>query len=210
MIKTPWSLLLTAIFLATTVLCSVHLAQSRGTSTARPGRSPHAAHDGPVATTVHVNHLVMSLAMLLMVWRPVGTVGTWVQVTIFAFFGVLMLLGLPTVRGIGERIGTAGHVALTAAMIWMLLAMPLLMGHAVGSSGDAHAGHHGGGSDGAAAMDMIPTPAWASGVNWAAVVLSAVVSAWWLGRLLGHPAHRVHSACHLLMGAGMALMLALM
>lgn len=43
-----------------------------------------------------------------------------------------------------------------------------------------------------------------------AVVLSAVITTWWLVRLLRYPGHRAHSACHLLMAAGMALMLALM
>ncbi|MGP5597345.1 DUF5134 domain-containing protein, partial [Brachybacterium alimentarium] len=81
-----------------------------------------------------MNHLVMSLAMLLMVWRPVGTAGTWIQVALFALFGVVMLLGLPTVHAVGERVAVVSHVMLNAAMIWMLLAMPLLMGHDMGGS----------------------------------------------------------------------------
>ncbi|MFJ6044881.1 DUF5134 domain-containing protein [Brachybacterium paraconglomeratum] len=163
-----------------------------------------------MATAVHVNHLVMSLAMLLMVWRPVGTAGTWIQVALFALFTVVMLLGLPTVHGVSERVGVVNHVVLNSVMIWMLLAMPLLMGHAMGGSADAHAGHHGGGTGDEMAMEMAPAPAWAEAVNWGAVVLSAVITTWWLVRLLRDPGHRAHSACHLLMAAGMALMLALM
>ncbi|MGP5099887.1 DUF5134 domain-containing protein, partial [Brachybacterium alimentarium] len=128
-----------------------------------------------------MNHLVMSLAMLLMVWRPVGTAGTWMQVAIFALFDILMLIGLPSVRSAAERVGLASHAVLNAAMIWMLLAMPLLMGHSMGGSADAHATHHGGGSGDA--MEMTPTPTWATGANWVTVVLSAVIAAWWLGRL---------------------------
>lgn len=208
MIETPWSFVLTAIFLVTAVLCALHLTQSRSASAAATVGSVHAAHHGPIATAVHVNHLVMSLAMLLMVWRPVGTAGTWVQVTTFALFGVLMLIGLPSVLRTVDRVGLASHVVLNAAMIWMLLAMPLLMGHAMGSSTDAHAAHHGSGD--AMAVVMTPTPGWVAVVNWVAVVLSAVVAVWWLERLFRAPSHRVHSACHLLMAAGMALMLPLM
>lgn len=209
-IESPWSFVLTAIFLATAVLCALHLAQSRRASAAVTTGSVHASHHGPIAAAVHMNHLVMSLAMLLMVWRPVGTAGTWIQVAIFALFGAVMLLGLPAVHAVGERVGVVSHVVLNAAMIWMLLAMPLLMGHAMGGPADAHAGHHGGGGGDEMATEMAPTPAWAAGVNWGAIVLSAVVAAWWLVRLFRDPAHRAHSACHLLMAAGMALMLALM
>nr|WP_281392021.1 DUF5134 domain-containing protein [Brachybacterium halotolerans] len=170
----------------------------------------HAAHQGPVATAVHVNHLVMSLAMLLMVWRPVGQVGTWVQVIIFSVFGVLMLAGLPSVHGWVERVGVFTHLVLNAAMVWMLLAMPLLMGHAMDMSSDEHAAHHGGGSMDSMPMQMTPAPAWATTVNWVAVSLSFVVAVWWLVRILRERGHRVHAACHLLMAAGMALMLALM
>lgn len=208
MIESPWSFVLTAIFLVTAALCALHLAQSRRASAAVTTGSVHASHHGPVATAVHVNHLVMSLAMLLMVWRPVGTAGTWIQVALFALFGAVMLLGLPAVHGVSERVGVVSHVVLNAAMIWMLLAMPLLMGHAMGGSADAHAGHHG--SGGGDEMEKAPTPTWAEVVNWGAVVFSAVVAAWWLVRLYRDPAHRAHSACHLLMAAGMALMLALM
>ncbi|WP_341855291.1 DUF5134 domain-containing protein [Brachybacterium sp. GPGPB12] len=210
MIESPWSFVLTAIFLATAVFCAVHLAQSRGASAAVITGSVHSSHHGPVATAVHVNHLVMSLAILLMVWRPVGTAGTWIQVALFALFTVVILLGLPTVHGVSERVGVVNHVVLNSVMIWILLAMPLLMGHAMGGSADAHAGHHGGGTGDEMAMEMAPAPAWAEAVNWGAVVLSAVITTWWLVRLLRDPGHRAHSACHLLMAAGMALMLALM
>ncbi|UEJ82794.1 DUF5134 domain-containing protein [Brachybacterium halotolerans subsp. kimchii] len=208
MIEAPYSVLLSVIFVATAVICVLHLAQARGAVSAADPH--HAAHQGPVATAVHVNHLIMSLAMLLMVWRPVGQVGTWVQVIIFSVFGVLMLAGLPSVHGWIERVGVLTHLVLNAAMVWMLLAMPLLMGHSMEMSSDEHAAHHGGGSMGSMPMQMTPTPAWASTVNWVAVGLSFVVAVWWLVRLLRERGHRVHAACHLLMAAGMALMLALM
>ena len=209
MFDASWSLVMTAVFLTTAVLCGLHLAQSARPAAPLPGSAAHAAHRGPVATTVHVNHLVMSLAMLLMVWRPVGGAGTWAQVAIFVLFTLLMLVGLPTLQGLPTRAGLLSHVVLNAAMIWMLLAMPLLMGHAEHGGADEHAAHHGGAGT-AAAVAAAPVPAWAATVNGAAVVLSALVAVWWLGRLLRERGHRVHSACHLLMGGGMALMLALM
>ena len=66
------------------------------------------------------------------------------------------------------------------------------------------------GAETAAAVAVLPVPAWATTVNAAAMALSALVALWWLGRLLRESEHRAHSACHLLMGGGMALMLALM
>lgn len=207
-IETPWSFALTAIFLATAVLCALQLAHSRdasaGDSRARSRR------DGAISTAVHLNHLVMSLAMLLMVWLPVGAVGTWVQVVIFALFGLLMLSGLPSEASANARIGLSSHVLLNVAMIWMLLAMPLLMGHARGDSDGANAAHHGDVPDDAMAMETLAPPAWASGVNYAAVALSALIALWWTTRLLREPGHRLHTACHLLMAGGMYLMLALM
>ena len=209
MFDASWSLVMTVVFLATAVLCGLHLARSARPVTPLSGSAAHAAHSGPVATTVHVNHLVMSLAMLLMVWRPVGSAGTWAQVAIFGLFALLMLMGLPTLPGVLARVGLLSHVVLNASMIWMLLAMPLLMGHAEHGGTDEHAAHHAG-AETAAAVAVLPVPAWATTVNAAAMALSALVALWWLGRLLRESEHRAHSACHLLMGGGMALMLALM
>jgi hypothetical protein len=218
MIETPWSVVLTVIFVFIAVICVIHLAHSRRPvpiGVDHPGHDgadavhADAAHSGPVAAAVHVDHLVMSLAMVLMVWHPVAVVGTWVQVVIFAAFAALMLWGLPALHTAADRIGSVGHVLLNAAMIWMLLAMPLLMGHPMSGSGDPHAGHHGGSMD-SMPMEMTPTPVWATAVNWAAVVVSAVVALWWLVHLIRDRGHRLHAVCHLLMGAGMAIMLALM
>src|SRR5699024_12418534 len=96
-----------------------------------------------------------------------------------------------------------------SSMLWMLLAMPLLMGHAEHGGMDEHAAHPAG-AETAPSVAVMPVPAWATTVNAAAVALSALVALWWLGRLLRESEHRVHSACHLLMGGGRALLLALM
>lgn len=207
-IETPWSFALTAIFLATAILCALHLAQTRGAAAAP--MNPHARHESAISTAVHVNHLVMSLAMLLMVWRPVGTAGTWVQVAIFTLFGALMLSGIFAEVSVSERISLSSHTSLNVTMIWMLLAMPMLMAHPRDGSGDVHAAHHGGASADPASIQTVTAPAWASGVNWAAIGVSGLVAVWWAVRLLREPGHRVHAACHLLMAAGMSLMLALM
>ena len=208
MIETPWSFALPAIFLATAILCALHLAQTRGAAAAP--MNPHARHESAISTAVHVNHLVMSLAMLLMVWRPVGTAGTWVQVAIFTLFGALMLSGIFAEVSVSERISLSRHTSLNVTMIWMLLAMPMLMAHPRDGSGDVHAAHHGGASADPASIPPVTAPAWASGASWAAIGVSGLVAVWWAVRLLREPGHRVHAACHLLMAAGMSLMLALM
>lgn len=206
MFTLPWSLALSAIFVVTGAVCVLHLAQSL-----RPATEPLGdhGHGGPVAVTVHVDHLVMSLAMLLMIWRPVGSVGTWAQIVVFAAFAVLLLVALLRAHGAAHRVDLAGHAALNAAMVWMLGTMPLLMGRSASASSDPHAAHHGG-SMGSMAMQPTPTPAWASVGTGIAIAICVLVALWWLVRLARDRGHRLHAGCHLLMGAGMALMLALM
>lgn len=106
--------------------------------------------------------------------------------------------------GASQRISLLAHAVLNGAMIWMLLAMPLLM------AGDSVAGgmsgpHHGGD---AAAMPT-GTPVWADAVNVSFVILSASSAGWWLLALLRRGRH-VHDACYAGMAAGMAVMLAIM
>src|SRR5699024_7586393 len=98
---------------------------------------------------VHSNHLVMSIGMIAMVWVSTGTIATWGQVAFFAVLTVVMIIGGVGLRGRTPRISLASHIVLNAAMVWMLLSMPLLMAHprddgAHGYSGrEGHAGRHG-------------------------------------------------------------------
>ncbi len=206
MFTLPWSPALSAVFVVTGVVCVLHLAQSLR---AVAGVHVHHDHDVPVGTAVHVDHLVMSLAMLLMIWRPVGTAGTWVQSVVFTAFAALMLVSVSRAHDAVQRVDLLGHVVLNAAMVWMLAAMPLLMGQPMSTPSDPHAAHHGGSMD-TMAMQLTPTPAWAAVANGVVIAISVLVALWWLVRLARDRGHRLHAGCHLLMGAGMASMLALM
>ena len=108
------------------------------------------------------------------------------------------------------RVGAAAYVGMNAAMIWMLAAMPLLMGPSESGEG-GHAGHAGHGGTAATVGTLVTdTPGWVSEVNVIAVVAMAGVTAWWLIRSIRSDGARVHHCCHALMGAGMGLMLAVM
>src|SRR5699024_472312 len=153
---------------------------------------------------------------------------TWGQVAFFAVLTVVMIIGGVGLRGRTPRISLASHIVLNAAMVWMLLAMPLLMAHPMDDSahgdagGEGHAGHngehaypahhvyhaHSGGSDMAQAMAQ--TPDWATAVNWVAIALSALAAVWWLLLLVRSRRIGIHTLCHAVMGLGMAGMLALM
>lgn len=200
------SWLLTAIFASTGVFCLVMWVGGR-----------HGGHgdgaDG--ARLVHANHALMSVAMLVMVWRPSGTAGSWVQVAVFAALGVALGVSAARTPDLLGRTSWISHLVLNAAMVWMLAAMPMLMGHAVaGSDGDAHAGHdhggHGSGGMDLGSMAGQSAPGWAAGVNGVAIAAGVVVAVWWLVQAATRPGHRLHSLCHALMGAGMAIMLAAM
>lgn len=78
-------------------------------------------------TIIEVNHLVMSVAMIFMIWVTVIDAVTWAQVTVFAIFALALLPVLLQQGEAAQRVSLAGHPILNAAMIWMLLAMPLLM-----------------------------------------------------------------------------------
>lgn len=194
------SLLFSAVFVTTAALSVWHIAADWTERRNDGGRG--------VSILVGVNHLVMSVCMLLMTWMPAGTVGTWTQVALFAVLAVGLLASACRAPSAALRIDLSGHVLLNGAMIWMLLAMPVLMGHMPGS-GSASAHHGNTGSDEAMAP-MAPAPDWMVSLNWAGVAVCSAIAVWWLAQVIIRTRHRVHALCHLLMSAGMALMLALM
>lgn len=154
---------------------------------------------------VHANHLVMSIGMVLMVWIDVGTVATWLEVGFFTVLAVIIVVGMVRAQGPASAIGLSSHLALNAAMVWMLLAMPLLMGHQM------HTGSgHGAGSEMAHGMAMAPTPDWVVAVNRVAITLSVLAAARWIVLLVRSRRVGLHTLCHAVMGLGMALMLVLM
>lgn len=197
MLTSPWDLILTVLFAVTGVWCAVDLIAHRSRSRAADGAvTPH--------TIVDINHLVMSAAMILMIWATVIDAVTWAQVAVFAIFALALLPGSFTTAGVTQRVSLAGHIALNAAMIWMLLAMPLLM--AGMSDGESSGSHHGGEATG---MPM-STPAWADVVNGIFVALSAVAALWWTVALFRSRGRHLHDVCYTGMAAGMAVMLVVM
>nr|WP_281376434.1 DUF5134 domain-containing protein [Actinomycetospora corticicola] len=191
-------------------------------------------------------HLLMSLAMLAMTWGVTGgptTPGAVLQILVFtvltAWFVRRVLLPPPGHR----RLVEGYHAAMCAAMVWMVAAMPQIMGTSM--SGDGGGGHHHGGSGPVATMVPVVTPGWVTGLTWAFAVVSLAAAASWLLRVVrpvvgrgcgpvpgGVPdagsgpvavatrpavmsvraaiAPRLDAGCHLLMSAGMAVMLLVM
>ncbi|WP_028936018.1 DUF5134 domain-containing protein [Pseudonocardia spinosispora] len=132
-------------------------------------------------------HLLMSLAMIGMVYGYAGPVADVVQIVGFGAFALYFLLrwvdGLRAHPSAAHGCRGAGHhFVMSAAMVWMVAAMPLLMGPMTSGSSGGHAGHAGhGGSDMGATMSMpaAPAPTWALGVSWAVIVLLVVGAGFW-------------------------------
>lgn len=201
MLASPWDLILTAVFVCTGLACLADLAARRG---ARSARGDGIGDE----ELIGIAHGVMSAAMILMLWVAVLDAVTWTQIALFAILALALALGIPRAHGAARRADLSGHILLSAAMIWMLAAMPLLMagaGAAGGSGAGGTAHHHGGGGGGPGA-----TPAWAEAVNLLFIALCAACALWWLYRLAAARGHRRHSASHALMAAGMGAMLWLM
>ena len=200
MLTSPWNLLLTLTFSFTALVCVGALIMHRSRSRA----SGAGMSDGEL---IDVNHAVMSVAMIAMTWVSVIDVLTWAQVALFAILTLGFLPGFSRAGSRAARFDLGSHIALNVAMIWMLLAMPLLMAGIMDhSAGSAHAGH---GAETGGDM-LMATPAWADIVNALFIALSAAAAFWWLARLLTRPTHRLHTLCHTAMAAGMSGMLVLM
>ncbi|MBD8539225.1 MULTISPECIES: DUF5134 domain-containing protein [unclassified Frigoribacterium] len=201
MIDYPWNIVLTIAFAFTFVVCVGDALVGRLRATDRRA----AITDGEL---VDVNHGVMSIAMIAMTWFFAMDVVTWAQVLLFVILGLSLVPPLLRASSRRGRTELVGHIALDAAMIWMLAAMPLLMAGAMSAAGGSiHAEHAG--ADAGADM-LMATPIWADVVNVLFVVVSAVAALWWLVQMFISRGHRVHLLCHVVMAAGMAWMLVLM
>jgi hypothetical protein len=199
MLGSPWDIVLTIAFSFTAVVCIGNLVSHRLRARSGPGGLSD-------EELIDINHGVMSIAMIVMLWVTVIDVITWAQMVLFAVLALSLIPLFPRASSSSRRLDLSGHVFLDGAMIWMLGAMPLLMAGAMDmGGGSAHAGHHGGGG-----MMMEATPVWADVVNVVFVVLSAALAIWWLFRLVTTRAHRLHTLCHAVMAAGMSGMLFLM
>lgn len=158
-----------------------------------------------------LDHLVMSIAMIVMVWWPTGLLGTVIQAVVFAIFALAWIRRILRSTTLGGRLGAGAHLIMDLAMVWMLLIMVLPGGHtATGSGGEGHAGHdhHGGGEMSmAAAGDPSPAIGMITDVS---VVVLAVAVVWWVVAAARRHDHRLEAVCHALMAGAMAAMLTLM
>lgn len=184
---------------------------------------------------VELAHLLMSLAMIGMVWAWGGPAAWWLQIVVFGLLTLNFVGRATAARTAAVAGGPAswGHHALAVgAMTWMVAAMPLL-GHSIGTGG---LGHDHGGAVAVAAPAVTPAgdvSLWAvtatvafaaalalsalvrvtSGVRKSAPVPAAVSATGAAGshELIAEPAHnRAAGWCHALMSVGMAGMLLVM
>ncbi len=167
------TLLLSVVFLLTGGWSLVRLAELIATGD----------HGG--SRVAELAHLLMSLAMLAMTWGVTGgptTPGAVLQIVVFtvltAWFVRRVLLP-PTGH---RRLVESYHAAMCAAMVWMVAAMPQIMGTSM--SGDGGGGHHHGGSGSGATMVPVVTPGWVTGLTWAFAVVSLAAAAFWLLRVV--------------------------
>lgn len=130
-------------------------------------------------------HLLMSLAMIGMVYGYAGPVVDVVQIVGFGAFALYFLPrwvdGRRRTRpsaAHGCR-GAGHHFVMSAAMVWMVAAMPLLMGPMTSGSSGGHVGH--GGSDMATTTSVpaAPAPGWALAVSWVVIALLVVGAGFW-------------------------------
>ncbi|MFD7154960.1 DUF5134 domain-containing protein [Kribbella sp. NPDC059898] len=167
---------LTVVFAVSGLYCLWRVAAGRGQG---------------IETVVDVNHVLMSPAMLLMLWLPAPPGITWVQIALFSGLALVFFRHLSTSDGVTARTGALLHGGMNLGMVWMLAVSML------GMSGMAGMGHAGGGT-------------WTGLLSWSVAGLLLLSAAWWFGRVIRAPGHRLLCCCHGLSTGGMAAMLALM
>lgn len=178
MFSPVFTVLLTVAFLVTGGYALVRLA----------GLIATGDHGG--SRVAELAHLLMSLAMLAMTWGWTGgptTPGAVLQIVTFTALTAWFVRRVLLPPAGHERLVEGSHAATTAAMVWMVAAMPRIMGTSPSSGGAA--GHHHGGADHGAAAVTIVTPGWVTGLTWAFVVVSLAAAVFWLLRIV-RPAPR--------------------
>ena len=179
----PLSVLLTVLYAATGGYSLLRWA-SLGA-----GISGH--HGDRVA---ELSHLVMSVAMIAMAWAYGGPAGNAAQIVLFTVLAGYFLTRLPVGRS-GARLGGCPapgfHLLMCLSMVWMVAAMPLLMGGMPAGSAGGHmhdmpmGGADSAGQDG---QPPAPTPSWAVVVTVAMSVALLAAAAYWLRRAVRTPA----------------------
>ncbi|WP_243790061.1 DUF5134 domain-containing protein [Saccharopolyspora gloriosae] len=213
------SWILTVLFTATAAWCAF--------SATRPALRPSDRLSS-------VSHLVMSLLMIAMTWPWGMSVPATPQVVLFSvatvWFVALTALRVPCAHGYGSpRLAHLHHAVMSAAMVWMVAMMPLLMLGASDSGGGHH--HHSMGVGGGAGV--LAAPAAAETTPGAVVAISAVLAAFlvlssvaWISTAVDTARHTLNtadttgspadpratrlaldSACHGAMSIGMGAML---
>lgn len=158
-------------------------------------------------------HLLMSLAMIAMVYGYAGPVADVVQIVAFSGFTVYFLLRWADSRrrstsSVHSCRGAGHHSFMSAAMVWMVASMPLLMGPMTGSSAGGHAGHAGhSGADMSSTMAGPPAPAptWAIVVSWLVIAGLVISAGYWAAQALrasGQAPHPAPAHADVLVGAG--------
>ncbi len=136
-----------------------------------------------------LSHLLMSIAMIAMAFGWSGGPSSGSGIILLALFGVLTVwfLGRAAARTADHGPSlSVYHMVVCASMVWMVAAMPQLMGMPeMGSMAGGHAGHH---ADGAAAAVEpsiamgAPAPTWMVVTSWVFIVLLAAAGLVWVGR----------------------------
>ncbi|NKY57018.1 DUF5134 domain-containing protein [Nocardia flavorosea] len=155
-------------------------------------------------------HVVMSLAMLTMVWSRLPQIPTVGGMTVFAGAAVVSLALLAARRE--HHLEYIYHAGMMATMVWMYAVMDstLIGGTSIHTGGEsAHAGH---GSTMAmhTTMTMQP-PSWAAYLNLAIGLAYLAVAATWIahsyrGPAAAESAHRHAGAMQALMATATAAM----
>ena len=136
-----------------------------------------------------LSHLLMSIAMIAMAFGWSGGPSSGSGIVQLVLFGVLTVwfLGRAAARtGDHGPSSSVYHAVVCASMVWMVAAMPQLMGMPeMGSMAGGHAGHHADGAapamEPAAAMGA-PAPTWMVVTSWVFIVLLAAAGLVWVAR----------------------------
>jgi hypothetical protein len=192
------SWLFTVVFAFTGLYALVRLAELSSTT------------DRSGSRIVELSHLLMSVAMIAMSWAwsvgPTSGSGI-VQIVVFGFFTIFFLARLTPASTGDERFHVGYHVVMNAAMVFMVAAMPQIMGADMSAHGGSGGSHHGG-DDGMAGMAGMPgmggtggadgtvstaTPLWATAATWLFVVLLFAAAFLWVVHV-ARPAAAGHDA----------------
>ncbi len=135
-----------------------------------------------------LSHLVMSLAMIAMAWAWTGDPSSptgLLQIVVFGLFGIWFLARLTVPEGDHSRANEGYHLVTNAAMVWMVAAMPQIMGEEKSAS-DAAAHHGMAGMAGMAMPASTPpsAPGWVVAVSGVFVVLLVAGAVLWTSRIV--------------------------